>query len=101
MSISLRSTAGLDPMPLVPPAGSNVTPRPAQYFWVLSTWAARFRKNGIQPMLPSDSAILSVGNFWNFPLNTHSSIAPAVRTEAHDMVASPAAAGEIRGSCED
>src|ERR687897_1948801 len=62
-------------------------PLATQNFCVLSTWLARSRNHGIQPMLPSDKAILVPGNRCNRPLKIHESMPPAGLIAPMDMLA--------------
>ena len=58
-------------------------------------------KYGIQPMLPSDSAILSPGMRSKQSLNIHASIVPAARIAPKVRLARPGASLEITGIVDD
>src|SRR5215211_7999893 len=58
-------------------------------------------KYGIQPMLPSESAIFSPGMRSKQSENSHASIVPAARTAPKVRFASPGASDEITGIVDD
>src|SRR6516165_9570367 len=62
-------------------------PLATQCFCVSSTWCDRSRNHGIQPMLPSERAILISGYRWKRPLKIHDSMHPAGRMAPIDMLA--------------
>ena len=66
---------------------ANCSPRWTQWPWVSWTCWARSRYQGIQPIDPSDRAILILGNFWHIPPKIQLSMNPAGRMQPIDMLA--------------
>src|SRR5271165_3326626 len=62
-------------------------PLATQWPWVSWTCWARSKNQGIQPIEPSDRAILILGNRWHMPPKIHDSIRPAGRMQPMDMLA--------------
>src|SRR5665213_4110759 len=69
------------------PLPPNCWPLATQWRWVSRTCLDRSRNQGIQPMLPSDRAILISVNSWNRPEKIHDSMHAAGRMAPMDMLA--------------